>query len=149
MNPDDIRFMEAALQEARRAAAEGEIPVGAVVTLGGRIIGRGHNLTETLRDVTAHAEMMAITAAAQLLGGKYLRECTLYVTLEPCLMCAGAIGWSQVSRLVYGASDPRRGYRLLTRPERPVLHPSTQIVAGVLADESLALLRRFFEELRR
>ncbi len=149
MNPDDIRFMEAALQEAGRASAQGEIPVGAVVALNGRIIGRGHNLTETLRDVTAHAEMMAITAAAQSLGGKYLRECTLYVTLEPCLMCAGAIGWSQVSRLVYGASDPRRGYRLLTRPERPVLHPSTQIVAGLLADESLALLRRFFEKLRR
>ncbi len=149
MNSDDIRFMEAALQEAGRASAQGEIPVGAVVALNGRIIGRGHNLTETLRDVTAHAEMMAITAAAQSLGGKYLRECTLYVTLEPCLMCAGAIGWSQVSRLVYGASDPRRGYRLLTRPERPVLHPSTQIVAGLLADESLALLRRFFEKLRR
>lgn len=149
MNPDDIRFMEAALQEARRAAEQGEIPVGAIVTLDGRIIGRGHNLTETLRDVTAHAEMMAITAAAQSLGGKYLRECTLYVTLEPCLMCAGAIGWSQVSRLVYGASDPRRGYSLLTRPERPALHPSTQVVAGVLADESLALLRRFFDKLRR
>lgn len=140
--------MEAALEQARRAADEGEIPVGAVVVCEGRIIGRGHNMTEQLRDVTAHAEMMAITAATQKLGGKYLRECTLYVTLEPCLMCAGAIGWSQVSRLVWGADDPRRGYRSLTLAERPALHPSTKITTGILADESLALMRRFFEKLR-
>lgn len=147
---DDYRFMQVALREARAAADAGEIPVGAVVTLGGRIIGRGHNLTETLRDVTAHAEMMAITAAAQTLGGKYLRECTLYVTLEPCLMCAGAIGWSQLSKVVWGASDPRRGYVSLTAGSgRPVLHPSTETVSGVLADECLTLVREFFGARRR
>lgn len=145
---EDIRFMEMALQEARRAAGQGEIPVGAIVTCKGRVIGRGHNLTETLRDVTAHAEMMAITAATQTLGGKYLRECTLYVTLEPCLMCAGAIAWSQISRVVYGAEDPRRGFRSQTRADRPVFHPSTIVTTGILADESLSLLRAFFSKLR-
>lgn len=144
MNAEDIRMMEAALREAQMAAAEGEIPVGAVVACGGKIIGRGHNMTERLRDVTAHAEMMAITAATETLGGKYLRDCTLYVTMEPCLMCAGAIGWSQVSRLVYGASDPRRGYLGLTRTDRPALHPSTSVEGGVLGSEALALLQSFF-----
>ncbi len=146
---EDVRMMAEALAEARKALSEGEIPIGAVVGCGGKIIGRGHNMTERLRDVTAHAEMLAITAATETLGGKYLRDCSLYVTMEPCLMCAGAIGWSQVSRLVYGASDPRRGYLSLTRTDRPVLHPSTQIVSGVLGDESLALLQNFFAGLRK
>lgn len=143
-SPDDFRFMDAALAEARRALDEEEIPVGAVVVCKGRIIGRGHNMTERLRDVTAHAEMLAITAATATLGGKYLKDCTLYVTMEPCLMCAGAIGWSQLGRVVFGAADPRRGYLGLTRADRPVLHPSTQLTAGVLADEALSLLRSFF-----
>lgn len=146
---DDLRMMEAALAEAHRALEEEEIPVGAVVACNGKIIGRGHNMTERLKDVTAHAEMLAITAATATLGGKYLRDCTLYVTVEPCLMCAGAIGWSQLSRLVYGADDPRRGYLGLTRTDRPILHPATQIIGGVLADEARALMRRFFAQLRR
>lgn len=142
-------MMTVALDEARQALDEGEIPVGAVVSCNGKIIGRGHNMTERLGDVTAHAEMLAITAAAATLGGKYLRDCTLYVTMEPCLMCAGAIGWSQVSRVVYGADDPRRGFRGLTRNDRPILHPSTQLEGGVLADEARSLLRRFFDLLRK
>lgn len=142
-------MMDAALDEARRALDEGEIPVGAVVACNGKIIGRGHNMTERLGDVTAHAEMLAITAAAATLGGKYLRDCTLYVTMEPCLMCAGAIGWSQVSRVVYGAEDPRRGFLGLTRSDRPILHPSTSLEGGVLADEARSLLRRFFDLLRK
>lgn len=145
---DDFRFMEAALAEANLALAEGEIPVGAVVVCNGKIIGRGHNMTERLHDVTAHAEMLAITAAAATLGGKYLRDCTLYVTMEPCLMCAGAISWSQLSRVVYGADDPRRGFRVLTVSDRPVLHPSTSLLSGVLAEEARSLLRRFFALLR-
>lgn len=147
-DPLDLHMMEAAMREARIAFDEGEIPVGAVVVSEGRIIGRGHNMTERLRDVTAHAEMMALTAAAQTLGGKYLRDCTLYVTLEPCLMCAGAIAWSQVSRLVFAAPDPRRGYLSLTRADRPVLHPSTRVLSGLLADRSLALLQSFFQTRR-
>lgn len=146
---DDLRMMDVALGEARRALADDEIPIGAVVTCKGKIVGRGHNMTERLRDVTAHAEMLAITAATQALGGKYLRDCTLYVTVEPCLMCAGAIGWSQIGRVVYGAADPRRGYTSLTRSDRPILHPDTQIIRGVLADEALALLRSFFALLRK
>lgn len=146
---EDLRMMDAALAEARLALDEEEIPIGAVVACNGKIIGRGHNMTERLRDVTAHAEMLAITAAAATLGGKYLRDCTLYVTVEPCLMCAGAIGWSQVSRVVYGAPEPRRGYLGLTRTDRPVLHPSTQVLSGVLADEALALMRNFFSLRRR
>jgi len=153
MNPqptaEDLRMMDAALAEARRALEEEEIPIGAIVACNGKIIGRGHNMTERLKDVTAHAEMLAITAATSTLGGKYLRDCTLYVTVEPCLMCAGAIGWSQVSRLVYGTGDPRRGYLGLTRPDRPILHPATQVVSGVLADEALTLMRRFFSLLRK
>lgn len=141
---EDLRMMMLALREARQAAAEGEIPIGAVVASQGRILGRGHNLTEALTDVTAHAEMQAITAAARTLGGKYLRDCTLYVTVEPCLMCAGAIGWSQISRVVYGAPDPRRGYSGLTRADRPALHPSTEVRSGLLADEALSLMRSFF-----
>lgn len=149
MNAEDIRMMTAALKEARIALAEDEIPVGAVVACNGKIIGRGHNMTERLRDVTAHAEMMAITAAAQTLGGKYLKDCTLYVTMEPCLMCAGAIGWSQLGRVVYGAEDPRRGFRSLTLADRPVLHPSTELMGGVLADEALSLIRDFFSARRK
>lgn len=142
---DDTYFMRQALREAQAAAAEGEIPVGAVVTCRGSIIARTHNLTETLRDVTAHAEMQAITAAAEALGGKYLTDCTLYVTLEPCTMCAGALGWAQVGRLVYGADDPRRGF---TRLAPEALHPKTEVVRGLLADEALALVRDFFARRR-
>jgi tRNA(adenine34) deaminase len=145
---EDIRMMMLALREARLAMEADEVPIGAIVVLDGKIIGRGHNLTESLRDVTAHAEMQAITAAAQTLGGKYLQRCTLYVTVEPCLMCAGAIGWSQLARVVYGAADPRRGYTTLTRTDRPILHPSTAVRSGVLADECTALMRTFFASKR-
>ena len=141
----DEKYMREALKEARYAAEEGEIPVGAVIVCRDRIIARTHNLTETLHDVTAHAEMQAITAAADALGGKYLHDCTLYVTLEPCIMCAGALGWSQVSRIVYGAEDPRRGFSLLA-PN--ALHPKTQITKGILADECLNLVTNFFKNKR-
>lgn len=147
MTDTDTRMMQAALAEARTAAAQGEVPVGAVVAdTRGYILGRGHNLTEALADVTAHAEMQAITAATQALGAKYLTDCTLYVTLEPCAMCAGAIGWAQVGRVVYGASDPKRGYRT-TAPG--ALHPRTQVIDGLLADECLVLVKDFFAERRR
>ena len=145
---EDLRMMAAALDEARQALEEEEIPIGAVVACKGKIIGRGHNMTERLHDVTAHAEMLAITAAASTLGGKYLRDCTLYVTVEPCLMCAGAIGWSQVSRVVYGAPDPRRGYLGLTRADPPVGPPQPAVAAGGHAAAALALMRRFFSLLR-
>lgn len=141
MPTDDIYYMKQALAEARQAAERGEIPVGAVVVCKDRIIARAHNLTETLTDVTAHAEMQAITAAASTLGGKYLNECTLYVTVEPCVMCAGAIGWSQLKRLVFGAEDVKRGYRKYA-PQ--ALHPKTEVVQGILADECAALMRDFF-----
>ena len=141
----DIRFMKIALDEAKVAASEGEIPVGAVVVCKGMVIARAHNMTETLTDVTAHAEMQAITAAASYLGGKYLDECTLYVTLEPCTMCAGAIGWSQLKRLVYGASDPKRGYTIFA-PN--VLHPKTEISSGVMADECAQIVQDFFKKRR-
>ncbi len=146
---DDERFMSAALAEARAAFDAGEIPVGAVVVAGGRIIGRGHNLTEQLTDVTAHAEMLALTAAAQTLGGKYLPEATLYVTVEPCLMCAGAIGWAQVGRIVYGADDPKRGYAVMTSgaPRGP-FHPKATVTRGVLADECGELMKSFFARRR-
>ena len=146
MIDDDTRFMRLALAEARLAAAEGEIPIGAVVVCGGRVVGRGHNLTERLSDVTAHAEMLAITAAAQTLGGKYLTDCTLYVTVEPCLMCAGAIAWSQLRRIVYGAPDEKRGYSTLTY-DTP-FHPRAEVIAGVLADECASLMRAFFRQRR-
>ena len=142
---DDIRYMRMALDEASRAYDEGEVPVGAVVVCGGRIIARAHNLTETLTDVTAHAEMQAITAAANHLGGKYLTGCTLYVTVEPCIMCAGALGWSQISRVVYGAADEKRGFR---RFAPQALHPKTEVVEGVLADECATLMRDFFADRR-
>ena len=138
---DDIRYMQMALDEARRAYAEGEVPVGAVVVCKGRVIARAHNLTETLTDVTAHAEMQAVTAAANNLGGKYLSECALYVTVEPCVMCAGALGWAQLGRLVYGAADDKRGFRRYA-PE--ALHPKTVVVEGVMADECVALMKDFF-----
>ncbi|MBQ8360985.1 MAG: nucleoside deaminase [Bacteroidaceae bacterium] len=137
----DIRYMKRALDEARAAFDEGEVPVGAVIVCQDRVIARAHNLTETLTDVTAHAEMQALTAAANTLGGKYLNECTLYVTVEPCIMCAGAIGWAQVSRVVFGASDEKRGYQRFA-PE--ALHPKTEVVQGVLADEAAALMKDFF-----
>lgn len=139
----DEQFMRRALEEARSAAEADEVPIGAVVVSPkGAIIGRGHNLTEALNDVTAHAEMQAITAAATRLGGKYLTGCTLYVTVEPCAMCAGAIGWTQISRIVYGAPDPKRGYRVFAA--RPPFHPRARIEGGLLADEATALLRSFF-----
>ena len=142
---DDNYYMAKALEQAREAAAAGEVPVGAVVVCRGRIIARAHNLTETLHDVTAHAEMQAITAAADALGGKYLDVCTLYVTVEPCVMCAGAIGWSQLGRLVYGAADPKRGFTVFAPG---ALHPKTEVTAGVMADECGALMRDFFRARR-
>ena len=142
---DDVYYMKKALEEARQAYAEDEIPVGAVVVCNDRTIARAHNLTETLTDVTAHAEMQAITAAANALGGKYLNECTLYVTVEPCVMCAGAIGWSQLKRLVYGASDEKRGYR---RFAPQALHPRTEVTDGVMADEAASLMKEFFSRKR-
>ena len=142
----DERFMNMALDEARAALAQDEIPIGAVVVADGMVIGRGHNLTETLHDVTAHAEMQAITAAEVYLGGKYLNRCTLYVTVEPCVMCAGAIAWSQLGRLVFGAKDEKRGYQRYA-PE--ALHPKTAVVSGVLEEECAAMLKDFFKEKRR
>lgn len=135
-----------AIDEAERALAKREVPIGAIVVAGDRVIGRGHNLVETLADATAHAEMQAITAAASTLGGKYLQQCTLYVTVEPCVMCAGAIAWSQVGRVVYGAADAKRGYSTIS--ER-ILHPKTEVVAGVLAERSEELMQRFFADLRK
>ena len=137
--------MQMALQEARAAFDAGEIPVGAVVVCKDRVVARAHNLTECLDDVTAHAEMQAITSAAASLGGKYLTDCTLYVTLEPCVMCAGAIGWSQLSRVVFGAGDDKRGYRRFA-PE--ALHPKTRVESGILADECAALMKSFFKQRR-
>ncbi len=146
MLPDDTYFMRKALDEARVAFDMDEIPVGAVVVCQNRIIAGAHNLTERLCDVTAHAEMQAITAAANSLGGKYLTDCTLYVTLEPCVMCAGAIGWAQIGRVVFGAADDKRGYRRFA-PE--ALHPKTEVTSGVLADACSALLREFFAKKRK
>lgn len=152
----DAYFMQRALQEAAAAFEKGEVPVGAVVVAQDRIIARAHNLTEQLTDVTAHAEMQAITAATHHLGGKYLQGCTLYVTLEPCLMCAGALYWSQISRVVYGASDPKRGgLSMFSNNEEfpkegqsPPLHPKTQLVGGVMATEATQLLQDFFAKKR-
>lgn len=144
--------MSLALDEARRAAERGEVPVGAIITSpSGNIIGRGHNLTEALTDVTAHAEMQALTAAADTLGGKYLRGCTLYVTVEPCIMCAGALGWSQISKIVYGASDPKKGFfsYYMNNGSPSPLHPRTEVVSGILADECSELMTSFFRKRRR
>ncbi|MBQ1178321.1 MAG: nucleoside deaminase [Bacteroidaceae bacterium] len=142
---DDVRYMKMALDEASLAFDQGEVPVGAVVVCRGRVIARAHNLTETLTDVTAHAEMQAITAAANYLGGKYLSECTLYVTVEPCIMCAGALGWAQLGRLVYGAPDDKRGYQ---RFAPQALHPRTSVTTGVMEGECADLMKRFFASRR-
>ncbi|MBQ2300586.1 MAG: nucleoside deaminase [Bacteroidaceae bacterium] len=142
---EDIIYMKQALAEANKAYSQGEIPIGAVVVCRGKIIARSHNLTELLHDVTAHAEMQAITAAAEHLGGKYLTDCTLYVTVEPCVMCAGALGWSQISRIVYGTPDEKRGY---ARFAPNALHPRTQVTSGVMAEECAELMQRFFKEKR-
>ena len=142
---DDIRYMQMALDEAARAYDDEEVPVGAIIVCKGRVIARAHNLTETLTDVTAHAEMQAVTAAANCLGGKYLNECTLYVTVEPCIMCAGALGWAQLGRLVYGAPDDKRGYR---RFAPQALHPKTEVTAGVMEAECANLMKRFFTQRR-
>ncbi|WP_315104824.1 nucleoside deaminase [Capnocytophaga gingivalis] len=140
----DTYFMQKALQEAQIAFEQGEVPVGAVITIGERIIAKAHNLTEKLTDVTAHAEMQAITAASEYLGGKYLMDCTLYVTLEPCVMCAGALYWSQIAKVVYGATDSKRGYHLFGN----LLHPKTQVVQGVLEDACSQLVKDFFLQRR-
>lgn len=141
----DTDYMKQALVEAQKAFERDEVPIGAVIVCKGRIIARAHNLTEMLNDVTAHAEMQAITAAANNIGGKYLNDCTLYVTVEPCPMCAGAIGWSQLGKLVYGAEDEKRGYRSYA-PN--VLHPKTEVVSGICADEATALMKEFFKNKR-
>lgn len=141
---DDSYFMKKALEEAQQAYEKGEIPVGVVIVAKQQIIARGHNLTELLNDVTAHAEMQAITSAANFLGGKYLIDCTMYVTLEPCQMCAGALYWSQISNLVFAASDPDRGYRKMGAQ----LHPKTKVKNGILEEEASGLLKRFFVERR-
>ena len=141
----DEKFMRMAIDEARKALKEQEVPIGAVVVCGERVVGRGHNLVETLCDATAHAEMQSITAAAATLGGKYLKGCTLYVTVEPCIMCAGALAWSQIDRVVYGAEDPKRGY---TTVSGRIFHPKTVVERGVLADECEELMTEFFKSLR-
>ena len=142
---NDAYFMKQALIEADKAALKGEVPVGAIVVCKGRIIARAYNLTETLNDVTAHAEMQAITAAAHVLGGKYLNDCALYVTVEPCVMCAGAIAWAQTGRLIFGASDEKRGYQ---RYAPMALHPKTEVVAGVMSDECSRRMKDFFQTKR-
>ena len=142
---NDESFMRQALNEAKEALVKDEVPVGVVIVAQERIIARGHNLTETLNDVTAHAEMQAITAAENYLGGKYLHDCTMYVTLEPCVMCAGALAWSQISRLVYGADDDKRGY---SRIQPSLLHPKTEVVSGILESECSTLIKDFFKRKR-
>ena len=142
---NDAYFMKKAFSEALQAFEKGEVPVGAVVVSNQKIIARAHNLTETLNDVTAHAEMQAITAAANLLGGKYLNDCTLYVTLEPCVMCAGALGWAQLGKVVFGASDEKRGYRKFSSKS---LHPKTEVVGGVMETECTELMQEFFRQKR-
>ena len=145
MEEKDIQYMREALREAGYAAAEDEVPIGAVIVCRGRIIGKGHNMTERLCDPTAHAEMIAITAATEALGGKYLNDCTLYVTVEPCPMCAGALAWSQIGRVVYGASDPKRGFSGFSPSP---MHPKTEVTSGVLAEECGGLVTDFFRNKR-
>ena len=146
LNPfDDTYFMRKALQEAELALAKGEVPVGAVIVCNGQIIAKGHNQVESLNDPTAHAEMLAFTAATNFLGSKYLKDCTLYVTLEPCQMCAGAAFWSQIGKIVFGASDEQRGYQHW----HCHVHPKTEVTGGILATESEALLKKFFEQMRQ
>ncbi len=142
---NDTRYMTMALAEAQKALAMGEVPIGCVIVADGQVVGRGHNLTETLQDVTAHAEMQAITAATNTLGGKYLSQCTLYVTVEPCVMCAGAIGWSQIRRVVYGAADEKRGF-MTYAPK--ALHPKCTISSGILEEECRQLIQSFFAKKR-
>jgi len=142
---EDEKYMRKAIEQAKLAMQKDEVPIGAVVVCNGQIIARAYNLTETLNDVTAHAEMQAITAAANYLGGKYLTDCTLYVTLEPCTMCAGALAWAQVKRIVYGADDEKRGAQRFAG----IHHPKTEIVSGILADECSALIREFFQRKRK
>lgn len=142
----DERFIREALREAGYAATEDEVPIGAVIVCRGRIIGKGHNMTERLNDPTAHAEMIAITAATEALGGKYLNDCTLYVTVEPCPMCAGALAWAQIGRVVYGAADPKRGFSNFSPS---LMHPKTEVVSGVLAEECSALVTDFFRNKRK
>ena len=138
--------MQRAISEAKLALEQGEVPIGAVVECAGRLVGKGHNLVETLGDATAHAEMQAITAAMNTLGGKYLTECTLYVTVEPCVMCAGALAWSQIGRIVYGTAEPKKGY---TTIPHPILHPKTKVERGVMEAECRELMEEFFKKLRR
>lgn len=145
MIEQDERFMREALREAREAEAEDEIPIGAVVVWRGRVIARGHNMTERLHDPTAHAEMIALTAATEAMGGKYLGECTLYVTIEPCPMCAAALCWAQTGRIVYGAPDPKRGYSLYTPS---LLHPKTEVTSGILKEECSSIVSDFFKSKR-
>jgi len=142
----DNEFMKEALKEAQKAFNADEVPVGAIIVCNNKIIARAHNLTERLNDVTAHAEMQAITSAANFLNGKYLNECTLYVTLEPCVMCAGAIAWAQLGKLIYGASDTKRGFNLIQ--ENKILHPKTEVKSGILADECALLIKTFFQQKR-
>ncbi len=141
----DEKFMRLALAEARKALEQQEVPIGAVIVANDALVGRGHNLVETLDDPTAHAEMQALTAAASTIGGKYLKNCTLYVTVEPCIMCAGAIGWAQIGRVVWGADDPKRGYRCYSEQ---VFHPKTTVARGILQEECSLLIKTFFESLR-
>lgn len=141
----DDHFMKAALKEANIAFESGEVPVGAVITCNNQIIAKAHNLTETLNDVTAHAEMQAFTSAADFIGGKYLHDCTLYVTLEPCIMCAGASYWTQIGKIVFGAYDPKRGY---SKIKKPITHPKTKIIGGILREDCSQLLNQFFTEKR-
>jgi tRNA(adenine34) deaminase len=143
--PNHEHFMRMALKEAQRAYDDNEVPIGAVIVADGRIIARGYNLTERLNDPTAHAEMQAITAGTEFLGGKYLRDCTLYVTIEPCSMCAGALYWSQITRIVYGAKDDKRGYSTISSK---LLHPKTEVIGGILAEECGSLVTNFFKKLR-
>ena len=141
----DEKFMREAIREAEQAGSEDEIPIGAVITFGGRIIAKGHNMTERLHDPTAHAEMIALTAATEAMGSKYLNDCTLYVTVEPCPMCAAACAWAQIGRVVYGALDPKRGYTLFSPS---LLHPKTEVAAGILADTCGGLVSDFFKSKR-
>ena len=142
---ENEKYMKEALRQAAQAEAEVEVPIGAVIVCRGRIIGKGHNMTERLNDPTAHAEMIAITAATEAMGGKYLNDCTLYVTVEPCPMCAGALAWSQIGRVVYGASDPKRGFSLFSPS---LMHPKTEVVSGVLAEECGSMVTEFFRKKR-
>ena len=142
----DIDYMKMALVEAQKAFDEDEVPIGAVVVCRGRVIARGHNMTERLSDPTAHAEMIAITAASEAVGGKYLNDCTIYVTVEPCPMCAGALAWSQIGKVVFGASDPKRGFSMFSPS---LMHPKTEVVSGVLADDCGTMVSDFFKNKRR